>query len=65
MRDSPAVPAAEPLGPVTSAKRVTLIDALRGFVLAGVLLANLPAFSGYYFLGPEASAALAMSAADS
>ncbi len=41
-----------------SAHRVELIDALRGFALAGVLLVNLGGFSLYYFMDDGARAAL-------
>lgn len=39
-------------------KRLALIDALRGFALAGVLLVNLGGFSLYYFMDDTARAAL-------
>lgn len=41
-----------------STERLTLIDALRGFALAGVLLVNLGGFSLYYFMDDAAHAAL-------
>ena len=47
-----------PLGPVPGTQRLDLLDALRGFALAGVLLANLDAFSLYAFLPREAALAL-------
>ena len=37
--------------------RLALIDALRGFALAGVLLVNLGGFSLYYFMDDSARAA--------
>lgn len=39
-------------------ERLPLIDALRGFALAGVLLVNLGGFSLYYFMDDSARAAL-------
>jgi len=45
-------------GPVPGSQRLDLLDALRGFALAGVLLANLDAFSLYFFLPREAALAL-------
>ncbi len=45
-------------GPVPGSQRLDLLDALRGFALAGVLLANLEAFSLYFFLSEPASRAL-------
>ncbi len=41
-----------------SGERLALIDALRGFALAGVLLVNLGGFSLYYFMDDTARAAL-------
>jgi uncharacterized protein len=41
------------LGPILTQERIGLIDALRGFALAGVCLANLSWFSGYYFMSDE------------
>lgn len=38
------------LKPTTSKERIEMIDALRGFALAGVCLANLSSFSLYYYL---------------
>lgn len=42
----------------TSIDRLPLIDALRGFALAGVLLVNLGGFSLYYFMDDAGRAAL-------
>ena len=53
-----------PPGPVPGSQRLHLLDALRGFALAGVLLANLEAFSLYFFLPPEAAVALPTFAID-
>ncbi|MEH6422356.1 DUF418 domain-containing protein [Pseudomonas sp. CGJS7] len=49
--------------PVAADERIELIDALRGFALAGVLLANLRDFSLYVFLDDAARAALPAPAA--
>jgi uncharacterized protein len=46
------------LAPATATGRVALMDALRGFALAGVLLVNLGGFSLYYFMDPAARALL-------
>jgi uncharacterized protein len=45
-------------GPTPGSQRLDLLDALRGFALAGVLLANLVAFSLYFFLSHDAAVAL-------
>ena len=52
------------LAPVSSTERITLIDALRGFALAGVLLANMTWFTSYHFVAPEAAAAFPMAGLD-
>lgn len=47
-------------GPATAAERITAVDALRGFALLGVLIANLfSSFSGWFFLDQAQQAALA------
>lgn len=51
-------------GPHTQGERYDLIDALRGFALLGVCLANLSPLSLYEFLGPEEQAALPTSGFD-
>jgi uncharacterized protein len=43
--------------------RIELLDALRGFALLGILLANILVFSGWMFLGDEEKVALAGEAA--
>src|SRR3546814_16300502 len=53
-----------PAGPVPGSQRLELLDALRGFALAGVLAANLEAFSLYYFLSPAGAVAPPTFAAD-
>ena len=42
-----------------AADRIELVDALRGFALLGILLANILVFSGWTFLSPQGQAALA------
>lgn len=44
--------------PTAAADRIGLIDGLRGFALAGVLLANLTTFTLYYFLPDGAALSL-------
>jgi uncharacterized protein len=51
-------------GPVTAGERLSLLDALRGFALAGVLLANLNSLTLYEFVSPEQRAALPTAAFD-
>lgn len=46
------------LGPTTGGERLSLLDALRGFALAGVFLVNLGSFTLYSYLSPELGAAL-------
>lgn len=50
------------IGPTT--QRIELLDSLRGFALAGVLFANLTAFSLYYFLPESGTASLASAPLD-
>ncbi|MCL1635672.1 DUF418 domain-containing protein [Luteimonas sp. SX5] len=50
--------AASAITPIPVAERYDLVDALRGFALCGVLLANLSAFSLYEYLAQPAQAAL-------
>src|SRR5688500_14034428 len=38
--------------PVGAEERLDVLDAVRGFALAGVLLANLVSFAGYYIMTP-------------
>lgn len=45
--------------PTAAAERHEVLDALRGFALFGIFLANIRVFSGWEFLGPEQRAALA------
>lgn len=44
--------------PISSTERYQLLDVLRGFALLGVLLANMPTHSGYFFLSDQSKAAL-------
>jgi uncharacterized protein len=39
--------------PTTSGERLEILDALRGFALFGILLANLTSFFGYSSLSPS------------
>ncbi len=52
------------LQPVQSAERFIILDALRGFALLGIVMANFPEFSLYTFMPAEATARLPFSAAD-
>ena len=44
--------------PVQPLERAPVLDALRGFALLGIFLANSAAFCGYTFLNPELKAGL-------
>ncbi len=50
--------------PVKSSERYVILDALRGFALLGIALANFPEFSLYTFLNEEAAQAMPSHAAD-
>ena len=39
--------------PTTASERLQVLDALRGFALFGILLANLYSFIGYHTYTPE------------
>lgn len=52
------------LSPVRSSERYVILDALRGFALLGIAMANFPEFSLYTFMSPEDTAALPLSKAD-
>ena len=52
------------IAPTQSKERYIILDALRGFALAGIALANFPEFALYTFLSPEAAAAMPMATAD-
>jgi uncharacterized protein len=45
-------------GPVDEAGRLEVLDAVRGFALGGVLLANLVSFAGHYVMTPAQTDAL-------
>ncbi|MCH5310279.1 MAG: DUF418 domain-containing protein [Prevotella sp.] len=51
-------------GPTTERQRHQILDALRGFALMGIALANYPEFSLWTFLPAEAQAAMPTAAAD-
>lgn len=51
-------------GPVDESERSQLLDALRGWALFGILLANIMVFSGWVFLGPPERAAAALAGFD-
>ena len=46
------------ISPVKTSERFIILDALRGFALLGICLANFPEFSLYTFLSPEAAASM-------
>lgn len=50
--------------PVAASERISLLDALRGFAVFGIFVANMLHFSGYFFLSADARAALPFSAGD-
>lgn len=50
--------AAATTGGPTDGARIRWIDALRGFALIGILIANLPLLAGYHFVAPEVRDAL-------
>lgn len=52
------------ISPVKTSERFVILDALRGFALLGICMANFPEFSLYTFLSPEAAAAMPTSVAD-
>lgn len=60
MHAPPTIPA-----PAAGPERIDLIDALRGFALAGVLLVNLDSFTLYDYLDDAARAALPSATLDS
>lgn len=53
------------LSPVKSSERYIILDALRGFALLGICMANFPEFSLYTFLKPEAAATFPSAGMDS
>lgn len=50
--------------PTSDVERLDILDALRGFALAGIFLVNLAVFSGYVFMPPELMARLRTAAVD-
>ena len=52
------------ISPVKTSERYVILDALRGFALLGIFMANFPEFSLYTFLSPEAVAAMPTAVAD-
>ena len=52
------------ISPVKTSERFVILDALRGFALLGICMANFPEFSLYTFLSPEAVAAMPTAVAD-
>jgi len=58
MIQDPTEPPRETSRPAFGHERIDVLDALRGFALLGILLANLAAFSGWMFLAPEQRGAL-------
>ena len=52
------------ISPVKTSERFVIFDALRGFALLGICMANFPEFSLYTFLSPEAAAAMPTALAD-
>ena len=52
------------ISPVKTSERYVILDALRGFALLGICMANFPEFSLYTFLSPEAAAAMPTALAD-
>ena len=52
------------ISPVKTSERFVILDALRGFALLGICMANFPEFSLYTFLSLEAVAAMPTAVAD-
>ena len=52
------------ISPVKTSERYVILDALRGFALLGICMANFPEFSLYTFLSLEAVAAMPTAVAD-
>jgi uncharacterized protein len=57
-------PSPQAFAPASGKERISLMDALRGLALLGIITANLPSFSGYVHLSPEARQALPTFALD-
>lgn len=52
------------LSPVSNSKRYIVLDALRGFAVLGICLANYPEFSLYTFLNSDVTEAMPMAGVD-
>ena len=52
------------ISPVKTSERFVILDALCGFALLGICMANFPEFSLYTFLSPEAAASMPTALAD-
>ena len=52
------------ISPVKTSERFIILDALRGFALLGICMANFPEFSLYTFLSPEAAASMSTAVQD-
>ena len=52
------------ISPVKTSERYVILDALRGFALLGICMANFPEFSLYTFLSPETVAAMPTAVVD-
>jgi uncharacterized protein len=59
----PEVAAFNPSAPVSSG-RIAVLDVLRGVAVAGILLANVLTFFGWFIIPPETAASLPTAAAD-
>ena len=46
--------------PIPAGERSELLDSLRGYALLGILMANMVAFTGYFFVSPENRGALVL-----
>ena len=62
--DTPPAASLSDLRPIGQAQRVYFLDALRGFAILGIFIANLPFFAGAVFLEPEQLAALPTASLD-
>ena len=60
----PPTSAATDARPTADSERLDILDALRGFALAGIFLLNLASFSGFTFMSPEQMAASPTAALD-
>lgn len=58
------MPPAETLAPAMGKDRIVVLDALRGFLLYFILIANLPSLTGFWFMPEEQREMLQMSRID-